>query len=44
MRLMGYKKEKSRSKATFYVGLPGLEPGITAPKTAVLPLHHKPIL
>lgn len=42
--MKGYKKQKSRSKATFSVGLPGLEPGITAPKTAVLPLHHKPIL
>ena len=26
----------------FYVGLLGLEPRKTAPKTVVLPLHHRP--
>lgn len=26
-----------------FVGLPGFEPGITAPKTVVFPLHHSPI-
>ena len=25
------------------VGTPGFEPGTTAPKTVVLPLHHAPI-
>ena len=28
----------------FYVGLLGLEPRKTAPKTVVLPLHHRPAL
>ena len=27
----------------FFVGLLGLEPRKTAPKTVVLPLHHRPI-
>ena len=26
----------------FFVGLLGLEPRKTAPKTVVLPLHHRP--
>ena len=28
----------------FFVGLLGLEPRKTAPKTVVLPLHHRPVL
>ena len=28
----------------FFVGLLGLEPRKTAPKTVVLPLHHRPAL
>jgi hypothetical protein len=28
----------------FFVGLLGLEPRKAAPKTAVLPLHHRPAL
>ena len=28
---------------SFFVGLLGLEPRKTAPKTVVLPLHHRPI-
>ena len=28
----------------FFVGLQGLEPWKTAPKTVVLPLHHRPVL
>ena len=27
----------------FFVGLLGLEPRKTAPKTVVLPLHHRPV-
>ena len=27
----------------FFVGLLGLEPRKTAPKTVVLPLHHRPM-
>ena len=26
-----------------FVGLPGLEPGISGPESEVLPLHHSPI-
>ena len=28
----------------FFVGLPGLEPGKAGPESAVLPLHHSPIV
>ena len=28
----------------FLVGLPGLEPGKAGPESAVLPLHHSPII
>ena len=28
----------------FFVGLLGLEPRITEPKSAVLPLHHRPAI
>ena len=28
----------------FFVGIPGLEPGKAGPESAVLPLHHIPIL
>ena len=28
---------------SFFVGLPGLEPGKTGPESVVLPLHHSPI-
>ena len=44
-----FKKKKSikHCKSTLYrlfkVGLLGLEPRKTAPKTVVLPLHHRPI-
>ena len=27
-----------------FVGLPGLEPGKAGPESAVLPLHHSPII
>lgn len=38
-----YKKKALRnSKGFFYVGRLGLEPRKTAPKTVVLPLHHRP--
>ena len=29
---------------SFFVGLPGLEPGKAGPESAVLPLHHSPII
>ena len=28
---------------TNYVGIPGLEPGMTGPESVVLPLHHIPM-
>ena len=31
-------------KLTFFVVLPGFEPGQTEPKPVVLPLHHRTIL
>ena len=46
MTLLGIVNEKNplnqRFKG-FFVGLLGLEPRMTAPKTGVLPLHHRPI-
>lgn len=36
-------KQKIPLEAGFIVGLLGLEPRKTAPKTVVLPLHHRPI-
>ena len=27
-----------------FVGIPGLEPGMTGPESVVLPLHHSPII
>ena len=30
-------------KTSFFVGVPGLEPGKAGPESAVLPLHHTPI-
>ena len=38
------KNKKILRVAGFFVGLLGLEPRKTAPKTVVLPLHHRPIL
>ena len=33
-----------KTSALFLVGLPGLEPGKAGPESAVLPLHHSPII
>ena len=37
-------KQKEISKGNLFVGLPGLEPGKAGPESAVLPLHHSPML
>ena len=37
------KKTPQIIEEFFFVGLLGLEPRKTAPKTVVLPLHHRPI-
>ena len=39
----GGRNKKRRCKASFFVGVPGLEPGKAGPESAVLPLHHTPI-
>ena len=43
-----YKKSTFIRKMPFsltnYVGIPGLEPGMTGPESVVLPLHHIPML
>lgn len=45
LRSPAHKQKKSKENdLRFFVGLPGLEPRITEPKSAVLPLHHRPIL
>ncbi len=36
------KKTSQFLERLYYVGLLGLEPRKTAPKTVVLPLHHRP--
>ena len=38
------KKKKPCQMQDFSVGLPGLEPGKAGPESAVLPLHHSPML
>ena len=42
-----YKKSTFIRKMPFsltnYVGIPGLEPGMTGPESVVLPLHHIPM-
>jgi hypothetical protein len=46
--LFGWNPKCGSSSATdiitnkFQAGEPGFEPGLTVPKTAVLPLHHSP--
>ena len=37
-------KKASYKFITRFVGLPGLEPGKAGPESAVLPLHHSPIV
>ncbi len=37
------KKNLLLFREDFFVGLLGLEPRKTAPKTVVLPLHHRPV-
>ena len=37
------KKSFSNTTEAFNVGLQGLEPWISVPKTGVLPLHHRPM-
>ena len=47
MPVMGvfYRKRKAEAYASAsFVGLPGLEPGKAGPESAVLPLHHSPIV
>ena len=39
-----HKKKKPCQCKTSSVGLPGLEPGKAGPESAVLPLHHSPML
>ena len=43
---MNNKKKRTASlgRVLFFVGLPGLEPGKAGPESAVLPLHHSPIV
>ena len=41
---MDSSHKKTPQNEGFYVGLLGLEPRKTAPKTVVLPLHHRPAL
>ena len=36
-------KKPLRLRSGFFVGLLGLEPRTTEPKSAVLPLHHRPL-
>ena len=38
------KEAANMSGFFFCVGLPGLEPGKAGPESAVLPLHHSPII
>ena len=37
------KKKRLQNEVSFFVGIPGLEPGKTGPESVVLPLHHSPI-
>ena len=39
-----HKKKKPMKIGFSFVGLPGLEPGKAGPESAVLPLHHSPII
>ena len=39
---MKMRHKKTSRLRGFFVGLLGLEPRKTAPKTVVLPLHHRP--
>ena len=44
-RYRNYKHiKKPNSKVWLSVGIPGFEPGKAGPESAVLPLHHIPIL
>ena len=38
------KKTAENIQSSSLVGLPGLEPGKAGPESAVLPLHHSPIV
>ena len=42
LKNLSFKQKKTFVKNVF-VGLLGLEPRTTEPKSAVLPLHHRPI-
>ena len=35
---------KKETRKRLFAGLPGLEPGKAGPESAVLPLHHSPVL
>ena len=37
------KKKARRSELYKKIGLEGFEPSLTEPKSAVLPLHHRPV-
>ena len=39
-----HKQKTFRRRGKAFVGLPGLEPGKAGPESAVLPLHHIPML
>ena len=43
-RVKSTKKRDARKNISFFVGVPGLEPGKAGPESAVLPLHHTPNL
>ena len=37
-----YSRKNIQKLLQYFVGVPGLEPGLTEPKSVVLPLHHTP--
>ena len=37
-----YSRQNMQKLLQYFVGVPGLEPGLTEPKSVVLPLHHTP--
>ena len=43
-RVKSTKKRDARKNISFFVVVPGLEPGKAGPESAVLPLHHTPNL
>ena len=37
------QKRELKTQLSHFVGIPGLEPGMTGPESVVLPLHHIPL-